>query len=314
MQLDIVVAFFLLGIFARLVKAPVEFPEGLYKGIVVFLLLAIGLKGGVALSTYSADSLIPQSLSVLAIGLTLPLIAFPVLHFVGKLSRPNAASIAAHYGSVSIGTYAVAVSFLDSASIDYEPYFPLFVAILEIPAIAVGIWLAKKNAVEGLEPGKILHEVFLNQGVLLLIGGLLIGWWAGEARSASVMPLFAGMFQGVLALFLLHMGLVAAEKLQSLRQHGAFIASFGIMMPLVGATLAGLVGGLIGLSSGGIILLATLGASASYIAVPAAMSVAVPSANPSLSISASLAVTFPFNVLVGIPLYTALITRLEGIL
>ena len=311
MQIDIVVAFFMLGFVAQLLKAPIQFPEGLYKGIILFLLLAIGLKGGIALSEYSVPNLLPQSLAVLTIGLILPLIAFPILGKIGGLNREDAASVAAHYGSVSIGTYAVAVSFLESSDIYFEPYFPLFVAILEIPAIAVGVWLASRNAVK-IETKKILREVFLNQGVLLLVGGLIIGWWAGEERSASVMPLFAGMFQGALALFLLYMGLIAASKLGVLRQHGNFIASFAVLMPLIGASIATIAGFSIGLSLGGIVLLATLGASASYIAVPAAMAVAIPTANQSLSITASLAVTFPFNVLVGIPLYAALISRLSS--
>ncbi len=311
MQIDIVVAFFMLGFIARVLKAPIDFPEGLYKGIILFLLLAIGLKGGIALNEYSTPNLIPQSLAVLSIGLILPLIAFPILVKVGGFGRDDAASVAAHYGSVSIGTYAVAVSFLESSGAYYEPYFPLFVAILEIPAIAVGVWLATRDGV-AIQTKKILREVFLNQGVLLLVGGLLIGWWAGEARSASVMPLFAGMFQGTLALFLLYMGLVAADKISLLRQHGNFIASFAVVMPLVGASLGALVGHYIGLSQGGTVLLATLGASASYIAVPAAMAVAIPTANQSLSITASLAVTFPFNVLVGIPLYAALVAWFYG--
>jgi len=311
MQIDIVVAFFMLGFIARLLKVPIDFPEGLYKGIILFLLLAIGLKGGIALSEYSAPNLLGQSLAVLSIGLILPLVAFPILAKIGGLSRDDAASVAAHYGSVSIGTYAVAVSFLEGSETFYEPYFPLFVAILEIPAIAVGVWLARRKGVS-IQTGKILREVFLNQGVLLLVGGLLIGWWAGAARSANVMPLFSGMFQGTLALFLLYMGLVAADKIKVLREHGNFIASFAIAMPLFGATLGALVGLSIGLSTGGTVLLATLGASASYIAVPAAMAVAIPIANQSLSITASLAVTFPFNVIVGIPLYAAIISRFSS--
>lgn len=311
MQVDIVVAFFMLGFIARLLKVPIDFPEGLYKGIILFLLLAIGLKGGIALSEYSASTLLPQALAVLSIGFILPLIAFPLLSKIGGLSREDAASLAAHYGSVSIGTYAVAVSLLESAGTYYEPYFPLFVALLEIPAIAVGIWLAKRAGVS-IQIKKILREVLLNQGVLLLVGGLLIGWWAGASRSASIMPLFTGLFQGVLALFLLYMGLVAADKLGALKQHGNFIASFAVVMPLIGAVLGAAVGQSIGLSLGGTILLATLGASASYIAVPAVMAVAIPTANPSLSITASLAVTFPFNVIVGIPLYASLISRLSS--
>ncbi|MFM1896195.1 MAG: hypothetical protein RLZZ385_1269 [Pseudomonadota bacterium] len=308
MQLDVVVAFFILGLLARSLNARIDFPAGLYQGIIIFLLLAIGLKGGVALNAHGSAAVVPQALAVLAIGLLMPFIAFPLLLKVGELSRENAASIAAHYGSVSIGTYAVAVSFLESAGIPYEPYFPLFVAILEIPAIAVGVWLARRSNVQ-LDTRKVLHEVFLNQGVLLLVGGLAIGWLWG-ARTATIMPLFTDLFQGALALFLLQMGMVAADKVGVLRQYGSFIASFAVFMPLVGALIGAVTGQALGLSAGGVMLLATLAASSSYIAVPAAMAVAVPAANQSLSITASLAVTFPFNVLVGIPLYVALVGRM----
>jgi len=307
MQLNIVVTFFILGFLAKLLRTDIDFPAGLYKGIVIFLLLAIGLKGGVALASYATPALVGQSLLVLAIGLALPLIAFPLLRVCGGMDLNNAGSLAAHYGSVSIGTYAVAVSFLESRGVYYEPYFPLFVAILEIPAIAVGIWLIKRGA-RDLDTGKVLHEVFLNQGVFLLVGGLIIGWWAGE-RADSVMPLFNDLFQGVLALFLLQLGVIAADRFAAVRQHGSFITSFALLMPLIGAAVGAGAGSILGLSAGGVLLLATLGASASYIAVPAAMAVAVPAANQSLSITASLAVTFPFNVLVGIPLYAALIDR-----
>ncbi len=306
MKVDVVVAFFLLGMIARGVKANFEFPPALYQAVIIFLLLAIGLKGGIALNTYNGDGLLIQSLAVIAIGLVLPLIAFPVLYNIGDLPRDDAASIAAHYGSVSVGTYAVAIAFLDARGIVFEAYFPLFVALLEVPAIAVGIWLARNHG-KHVDVRNILHEVFFNQGVLLLVGGLLIGWWAGAEQTKHIMPFFKDLFHGVLALFLLNMGLVAADKLGSMKQYGSFVASFAVVMPLVGALLGAIVGQMIGLSIGGVIMLATLAASASYIAVPAAMAVAVPGANQSLSMAASLAVTFPFNVLVGIPLYTSVI-------
>ena len=204
----------------------------------------------------------------------------------------------------------MALAVLEAQNINYEPYFPLFVAVLEIPAIAVGLWLAKGKD-KDLDLPKVLHEVFLNQGVLLLTGSLVVGWWAGE-QSEKVMPFFGTLFYGVLALFLLEMGRVATSRINLLREFGSFIACFGVVMPLLGALLGGIPAQLIGLSTGGTILLATLGASASYIAVPAAMSVALPKANHSLSITSSLTVTFPFNVLIGIPLYSALVTRLVG--
>ncbi|GLP95033.1 sodium-dependent bicarbonate transport family permease [Paraferrimonas sedimenticola] len=308
MQLDIVAAFFLLGALAQLLKAPVKLPEGLYKSLTLFLLIAIGLKGGVALAEYGNPTLVWQSVLVILFGALLPFIAYPLLRHVGGLSKLDSASISAHYGSVSIATFAVALAVLEAQNIAYEPYFPLFVALLEVPAIAVGLWLARDKG-QALDVKKTLHEIFLNQGVLLLCGALLIGWWAG-AQTEKVMPFFGNLFHGVLALFLLEMGRISTARLNLLKDYGSFIASFGVVMPLIGAALATGFAQILGLSIGGTILMATLGASASYIAVPAAMSVALPKANHGLSITSSLTVTFPFNVLVGIPLYCALIPHL----
>lgn len=301
MQLDITIAFFLLGAVASLMRSEIQFPKSLYQTLTLFLMLAIGLKGGVALSEHASPQLIPQSLSVIMLGLLLPLLAFPVLFYIGRLDRQDSASIAAHYGSVSVGTYAVAVAFLESQNIEYEAYFPLFVVLLEMPAIAVGIALAQGSGAK-INRKKLLHEVFCNQGMVLMVGGLIIGYWAGE-RTASIAPLFFTLFHGVLALFLLEMGMVAASRLQQLKTMGSFMFAFGVAMPLVGGLLGCLLGMAMGLSTGGAILLAVLGASSSYIAVPAAMRVVLPDANHSLSITASLGITFPFNVLVGLPVY-----------
>ncbi|WIO74582.1 sodium-dependent bicarbonate transport family permease [Porticoccaceae bacterium LTM1] len=308
MQIDVVVAFFVLGMLSTLVNSKIDFPKGLYQTLTLFLLLAIGLKGGVALDKYASLNLIPQTLLVICLGVAIPFIAYPVLKKVGGWSRNDAASTAAHYGSVSVATFAVAVSVLEAQGTFYEPYFPLFVVSLEIPAIAVGIWLAKRHSkVDNRK--QLCHELFLNQGVVLLVGGLLIGWWGGS-RTDNIMPFFSGMFHGVLALFLLQMGRVAAGQIGTLRQQGLFLTSFAIAMPLAGAVLGGLIAWGLDFSAGGITLLATLGASASYIAVPAAMSVALPEANLSLPLSGSLAITFPFNVLVGIPAYLAIAHQL----
>lgn len=305
MQVDVVAAFFLLGALAQLLKAPIKMPKGLYQSLTIFLLVAIGLKGGMALEQFGSAELLWQSLFVIGFGAVLPLFAFPVLLKWGGLSRVDSASIAAHYGSVSIATFAVALAVLEANHIAYEPYFPLFVALLEIPAIAIGLFLAQGKG-QSFESKKVLHEIFLNQGVLLLTGSLLVGWWAGE-QSEKLMPFFGDLFYGVLALFLLDMGRVATSRINLLREYGSFIASFGVVMPLFGALLGSLFAWMLGFSVGGSILMATLGASASYIAVPAAMAAALPRANQSLSITSSLTVTFPFNVLVGIPLYSTLI-------
>jgi hypothetical protein len=301
MQIDVVAAFFILGAVAHLLRADIRFPAGLYQGLTLFLLVAIGLKGGIALRQHADLSLVTQSLAVILFGLALPIIAFPLLARIGQLSRDNAASIAAHYGSVSVGTYAVAVAMLESRGIAYEAYFPLFVVLLEMPAIAIGLALARKQD-GSTQGGKLLHEIFCNQGVVLMSGALLIGYWAGDGV-ATIMPLFGELFHGALALFLLEMGLVAASRLPDIRRMAPFMSAFGVLMPLIGASLGGLLAFSLGFSTGGIALLAALGGSASYIAVPAVMRVALPDANHGLSIAASLGITFPFNVLVGIPLY-----------
>lgn len=318
--MDVGIAFFILGVFAALVRADIQFPKALYQALILYLLLAIGLKGGVALSQHASWEILGQSVLVITLGLLLPLIAFPVLYHLGGLQRYDAASIAAHYGSVSVGTYAVAVAVLEAQGIQYEAYLPLFVVLLEMPAIAVGIALARRSQQPGSSredapaPGntrKLLHEVFFNQGVVLMTGGLLVGLVAGDSI-AGVAPLFFDLFKGVLALFLLQMGILAAKCINHIRSLGSFMLAFGVAMPLVGGLLGCLLGLAIGLSPGGAILLAVLGASASYIAVPAAMQLALPQANHSLSISASLGITFPFNVLIGIPTYMVITQSITG--
>ena len=318
MHIDVSIAFFLLGLFAALVRADIQFPKGLYQSLVLFLMLAIGLKGGVALAEHASWNLVSQSLWVISLGFLLPFVAFPILRYFGQLPKRDAASIAAHYGSVSVGTYAVAVAFLESQGIEYEPYLPLFVVLLEMPAIAVGLFLANRSASVD-EPGacrdtgKLLHEVFFNQGMVLMVGGLVIGYTMGSGGAPqSIEPFFFELFGGVLALFLLEMGMVAGRRLADLKQIGSFVLAFGVSMPLIGGMAGCLMGLAIGLSNGGAILLAVLGASASYIAVPAAMRVALPDANHSLSISSSLGITFPFNVLIGIPLYTTATQWITG--
>lgn len=305
MQLDIVVGFFIFGVVAELLRSDMRLPETLYKSCTIFLLLAIGLKGGHALAESDWQEVIGKSALIIVFGALLPLLAYPILRHIGGLPRVDAASTAAHYGSVSVATYAVAVALAESVDLDYEPYLPLFVALLEVPAIFTGILLAKPNFWGDKNRSAVLHEIFLNQGVVLLIGGIIIGAWAGD-RIDRVMPFFGGLFHGILALFLLEMGRQAATRLEAIKRYGLFLTSFGVFMPLVGASLAWGVAQVINLSAGGTFLLMVLGSSASYIAVPAAMRSALPNADAGLSITASLAITFPFNVLVAIPVYLAL--------
>lgn len=311
--IDPIILFFLLGLAAGLLRSELRLPASIYEFVSILLLLAIGLKGGVELSKQPFDLLLPQMLAVIAMGLLLPLVAFPVLRYLGGFKRADAASIAAHYGSVSVGTYAVAATYLTNRQIGFEEHMPLLLTLLEVPAILVGIVLAKGINRE-MRLGSVAHEVFLGKSIVLLVGGLLIGWASGPEGLASIKPLFFDLFKGVLALFLLEMGLITAAQVGSLRKYGLFLILFGIGMPLFSALIGATLGWTLGLSVGGTAILATLAASASYIAVPAAMRISVPEANPALSLGASLGVTFPFNVLVGIPLYLALAERVQRLL
>lgn len=300
--MDPILLFFLFGLAAGLLRAELRLPSAIYDFVSMLLLLSIGLKGGVELAEQSFIDVLPDVLAAILMGIALPLMLYPVLRQVGKFKRADAASIAAHYGSVSVGTFAVAVAWLATRQIDYEAHLPLLLVVLEMPAILVGIVLARGLSAK-MDWKSIGHEVFLGKGVVLLIGGLLIGWIAGPEGLVSIEPLFFDLFKGILAVFLLEMGLIAAAQASSLKHYGLFLIPFGTLVPLVfGAIGAGL-GTLMGLSTGGTMLFAVLAASASYIAVPAAMRISVPQANPTLSLTASLGITFPFNVLVGIPLY-----------
>jgi hypothetical protein len=310
--LDPILLFFLLGVAAGLFRSELRLPSSVYELVSMLLLLAIGLKGGIELAQQPFSQLLPQILAAIVMGAALTLVAFPVLFYAGRFKRADAASIAAHYGSVSVATYAVAVAWFGSRGIEFEAHMPLLLAVLEIPAILVGILLARGFSRE-VRLGAVAHDVFLGKGIVLIVGGLLIGWAAGPEGVASIKPLFFDLFKGILALFLLEMGLITAAQIGGLRRYGLFLVAFGIGMPLFSAVVGTAVGMMLGLSLGGVAMLATLAASCSYIAVPAAMRISVPDANPALSLAASLGVTFPFNVLVGIPLYHAMAVRAHAL-
>jgi uncharacterized protein len=302
--LDPVILFFVLGILAGVFKSDLRLPEALYETLSIYLLVSIGLKGGIQLAQADlAGVLVPALLSI-ALGIVIPPIGYVILRRLGRFGQADSAAVAAHYGSVSVVTFAVALSYLDRLQVPYEAFMTTLLVILEIPGIAVGILIARLGAVRGgLNIGKLFHELFLGKSIFLLLGGLIVGYASGPERMAQVSPLFIDLFRGALAFFLLEMGIVTARRLGDLRRVGPFLVGFGIVMPLISATLGVAAGLLAGLSVGGITVLATLAASASYIAATAAMRVAVPEANPTLYLTASLGITFPFNIIFGIPLY-----------
>jgi hypothetical protein len=311
--MDPVILFFLFGLAAGLLKSELRLPTSIYDAVSMLLLLTIGMKGGVELARQPFLSLIPDILGALMLGLILPLIAYPVLLRLGRFKRVDAASIAAHYGSVSVGTFAVGIAWLESRGIPWDAQMALLLVIMEVPAILVGLLLARGLSRE-TRWSEVGREVFLGRGILLLLGGLLIGWWSDPEGLDAIKPLFFDLFKGILAIFLLEMGLITAGQAGSLKRYGLFLIGFGIAMPLLSSLLGTLLGLALGLTPGGVLLLALLAASASYIAVPAAMRISLPEANPTLSLAASLGVTFPFNVLVGVPLYWQLSESLRRIL
>ncbi|MDD5391014.1 MAG: sodium-dependent bicarbonate transport family permease [Gallionellaceae bacterium] len=302
MTFEPVVLFFLLGAAAGLLRSDLKIPGSIYDALSIFLLLAIGLKGGVKLAEHPLNEMLASGAAIVFAGALIPLLAFPALRYLGRLSRPDSASIAAHYGSVSVVTFSVGVTFLGQKLETFEGYMIVFLVLLEMPALMLGVLLARHGQGE-VRWGKLLHEVFFGKSIFLLAGGLLIGYIAGSEGIKPLDKLFFDLFKGVLALFLLEMGLVAASRIADLRAYGAFLVGFAIIMPLISGVLGVVLGWLLGLSVGGTLLLATLYASASYIAAPAAMRIAVPEANPALSIGSALGITFPFNIFIGIPVY-----------
>lgn len=310
--MDPVIWFFALGVIAGVAKSDLRLPPAIYDLLSMLLLLTIGLKGGVELAKSPLAGLLPQVLAVLAMGFLLPFALFAIASLSKRIGRADAASLAAHYGSVSVATFAVGAAFLIDRDVSYDSQMPLFLVLLEVPAIIVGILLAKRTGA-GTRWGKLLHEIFFGKSIVLLVGGLAIGWVSGPQGVATFEPLFFDLFKGVLALFLLEMGLIAASQAQALRKSGGFLVAFGLLVPVPMGIIGALVGWAIGLDTGGTTLLGVLGGSASYIAAPAAMRVAVPEANPSLSLTASLGVTFPFNIFFGIPIYYAVANYLHAV-
>ena len=310
--MDPVILFFVLGLVAGLARSDLRLPPAIYELLSILLLLAIGLKGGVELSRQSMADVLPQMLAVVAMGVVIPLLVFFALMLTRRVDRPNAAALAGHYGSVSVGTYAVGVAFLASIGVAFEAHLALFLVLLEMPAIVVGIMLAR-GVSRNTRWGRLLHEIFFGKSIVLLVGGLLIGWAAGPEGIEPLEPLFIDSFKGVLALFLLEMGLLAASQAGEIRRRGLFLVSLGVLAPVPLAVIGAVLGWLLGLSVGGTTMLAVLAGSASYIAAPAAMRIAVPEANPSLSLTASLGITFPFNIFIGIPVYYAIAGYLHRI-
>lgn len=299
---------FILGIIASRLKSDLKFPDSLYQSLTIYLLIAIGMKGGYKLSLASFDEVIMPAAVAILLCCTIPLWTYWIMRKAGKFDVPNAAALAAHYGSVSAVTFSAAMAFHETLGISFEEFMPSMLAMMEIPAILIGISLARINAPatnseSSASLKEIARELIAGKSSLLLLGFLAIGFAVGKSGWEQVSPLFDTPFKGILTLFLLEAGLVAGRKLSDLKKGGYLIVGFGIIFPILHAALGIWLGQMAGLSAGGATILGTLAASASYIAAPAACRVALPEANPSYYLTAALAITFPFNIIIGIPIY-----------
>lgn len=313
------VLFFALGLFARFIRSDLKFPDGMSKGLSIYLLMAIGLKGGAALADVELTSAFLSIFWALVLGFLMPLLGYAMLRVGNRIDRLNAAAIAAHYGSVSAATFLTAIAFLEASGIEYETYPIVMMVVMEFPAIVVGLLIAAfarkqiqaANQAGGVSSPEVktdwkalMHEATTNGYVILLLGSLMIGAIASPEAMEKVYPFSHEIFMGVLCLFLLDMGMEAGRRMSAFREVGVTLLVFGTVMPLIGAVIGIFVGHtMLDFDLGGTLLVAILAASASYIAVPPAMRFGVPEANPSYYLTLALGVTFPLNVVIGIPLY-----------
>lgn len=339
-----VVLAFALGVIARLVRSELQIPSTLYTSLSIYLLLALGLKGGHELASVGWAVVAKPAIATVILGCITPLTAYYVLRRLGKFSVADSAGIAAHYGSVSAVTFIAAQQFVSTMGATAESFMPTLLALLESPgihiALAVGVLSGAAKAtqrpvqalvtaggggsmvlLEEMEEAEApekpsfwhsLHEVVTGRTMILLAGGLVVGWLMGESGWKQVQPFFDSGFKGALMLFLLEMGMLAAERLEDLKKVGGFLLAFGILTPLAHGALGVLVGHFAGLSAAGATVLGAMAGSASYIAAPPAVRVTFPDANPTYSLTLALGITFPFNVVLGIPIFWKFASFLGG--
>ncbi|MEE4350271.1 MAG: sodium-dependent bicarbonate transport family permease [Pacificimonas sp.] len=312
-----VILFFALGILAGFARSDLAIPESIAKGMSLYLMAAIGLKGGVQVAEAGFTAEIGLALLAgLSLSALLPLIAFPLLRGFGRLDGINAGAVAAHYGSVSVVTYVTGVEILTAMDTAPAGFMVAVLALMETPAIVVGIWLAARGTDKGA-PGtsrNLWHEVLLNGSVVLLVGAFFVGLLSGPSGFAPVAPLFEDIFRGILCLFLLDMGLIASRRLLEAKALTKRLVTLALVLPVINGAIGAAIAALIGLEGGTAAALAILAASSSYIAVPAAMRMALPQANAGLYLSLSLGITFPFNITLGIPLYSWMAATFAGLL
>lgn len=298
---------FALGMLARVIRSEFQLPKDIYVGISIYLLLALGLHGGVELAHASFDAIVWPALATIFLGVLTPISSYLVLRRIGRFGVQDSAGIAAHYGSVSAVTFIAAQQFVKAMGAEPEGFMPTLLTLLESPGIHIALAIGAVQAGAGGRPlRETLHEVLTGRTMVLLVGGLVVGFLMGEKNWQAISVFYdtkGPVFKGALVLFLLEMGVVAGSRLGDLRKVGPFLLAFGILMPLLHGAIGAFIATLAGLSVGGATILATMAASASYIAAPPAVRVTLPEANPTFYLTASLAITFPFNILAGIPIY-----------
>jgi hypothetical protein len=308
-----VVLAFVLGLVACLAKSDLRLPEPVFQALSIYLLFAIGMKGGAAVADAGIARVVVPGAITLALGVATPLIAFWLMHTWGRLDRINAAAVAAHFGSVSAVTFLVANEAAQRSGLNPEGFLPALVAILEIPGIIIALMLARRGSGPAFSR-EAMAEVLTGKSIVLLAGGTLIGYFSSAPQWESVKPFFVIPFKGVLCLFLLELGALAGRRLKDIRHSGIRPVVLAMVLPLLHGAL-GVTGGLLaGLSPGGAAVLGVMAASASYIAAPAAVRIALPEASPGVYLTLSLGVTFPFNLALGIPWCLFLARHLEPLL
>jgi hypothetical protein len=301
--LSVGVLAFLFGALGARIKSDVRLPDAIYHFLSIYLLFGIGLKGGHSLKSVEVSQLLAPTLATLICGVLIPLFAYFVLKLIKVLSDVDRGAIAAHYGSTSLVTFSAALLFLESNSIFVEGYAPALLTLLEIPGLIVGIYLGSRSVVSHVKWSETFKEVLLGKTVLLLFGGLLIGFVTTAEGYKKVSPFFVELLSGMLVLFLLHLGYLAGTNFAEVKKVGFALGVFGVFFPLITGVFGVVVGTSIGMSVGGATILGVLCASASYIAAPAAVGVALSTASPTLALTTSIGVTFPFNLILGIPIY-----------
>lgn len=316
-----IVLAFALGVFTKLIRSELSLPKDLYSSLSIYLLLALGLKGGVELSESSFQTIALPAASTIFLGCITPLIAYLFAKKIGRFSSVDSAALAAHYGSVSAVTFMAATQFTTNIGANAEGFMPTLLTLLESPgihiALAIGALSRAKTlvanpAIAQKSTTKTLHEILTARSMILLVGGLIVGLLMGAHRYEPIKPFFESGFKGALVLFLLEMGIIAGARVSDLKRVGFRLISLGIALPILNGTLGVLLGHWSGLSVGGTTVLGAMAASASYIAAPPAVRMTLPEANPTYYLTASLAVTFPFNLVAGIPIYYQLAIWLKG--